>query len=60
MGLILVKEIIKFWRCEKEPLVGDLRLRPLPQLPWQTPMFDVMRLFQVGLEVGTDNQSRVE
>lgn len=46
-GLILVKEVLQFWRCAETPRVSQLCLRPLPRLPADTPMFDMLRFFQV-------------
>jgi metal transporter CNNM len=48
LGLILVKEVLQFWRCKDPPRISQLALRPLPRLPAETPMFDVLRYFQVG------------
>jgi Mg2+/Co2+ transporter CorC len=47
-GLILVKEVLQFWRCPETPRVSQLSLRPFPRLPADTPMFDMLRFFQVG------------
>jgi hypothetical protein len=46
IGLILVKEVLQFWRCAHAPRVSQLCMRPLPQLPVTTPMFDMLRYFQ--------------
>lgn len=46
-GLVLVKELLQFWRSEVLPTVKQLDLRHLPRIPADTPMFDVLRLFQV-------------
>jgi hypothetical protein len=46
-GLILVKEVLQFWRCPETPRVSQLSLRPFPRLPADTPMFDMLRFFQV-------------
>lgn len=46
-GLILVKEVLQFWRCPETPRVSQLSLRPCPRLPADTPMFDMLRFFQV-------------
>lgn len=47
MGLLLIKDLLHYWRCEDTPLVRDMRMRPLPAIPVDTPMFDVLNLFQV-------------
>lgn len=46
-GLVLVKEMLQFWRAETPPTVDQLDLRHMPRIPADTPMFDVLRLFQV-------------
>lgn len=46
-GLILVKEVLQFWRCAETPRVSQLSMRPLPRLSAVTPMFDMLRYFQV-------------
>jgi metal transporter CNNM len=46
-GLILVKEVLQFWRCPETPRVSQLSMRPFPRLPADTPMFDMLRFFQV-------------
>lgn len=54
-GLILVKEALKFMhRPAGAPLprIDGLALRRLPRLPADTPLFDVLRFFQVRLCVG--------
>jgi hypothetical protein len=48
-GLILVKEVLQFWRCPETPRVSQLSMRPFPRLPADTPMFDMLRFFQVGV-----------
>jgi hypothetical protein len=52
IGLMLIKDLLHYWRAprmgDQEPHVRDLRLRPMPAIPVETPMFDVLNLFQVG------------
>jgi hypothetical protein len=48
LGLILVKEVLQFWRCKTPPRVGQLQLRALPRLPADTRMFELLKIFQVG------------
>lgn len=47
IGLILVKELLQFWQAKDAPCVSQLEIRPMPHIPADTPMFDVLRLFQV-------------
>jgi hypothetical protein len=51
-GLILVKELLQFWQAQNAPCVSQLDIRPMPHIPADTPMFDVLRLFQVCEEGG--------
>jgi hypothetical protein len=51
-GLILVKEVLQFWRCPETPRVSQLSMRPFPRLPADTPMFDMLRFFQVRVAGG--------
>eukprot|EP00775_Hariotina_reticulata_P004275 gene4275-4529_t len=48
IGLILVKELLQFWQAKDAPCVRQLEIRPMPHIPADTPMFDVLRLFQTG------------
>eukprot|EP01024_Parvocaulis_polyphysoides_P067218 TRINITY_DN7986_c0_g1_i6.p1 TRINITY_DN7986_c0_g1~~TRINITY_DN7986_c0_g1_i6.p1 ORF type:complete len:282 (-),score=46.71 TRINITY_DN7986_c0_g1_i6:940-1752(-) len=45
IGVLLVKELIL---CNTSKHVSDLKLRSLPRLPKDTPMYDLLRLFQTG------------
>jgi CBS domain containing-hemolysin-like protein len=47
IGLVLVKELLQFWRSPDSPRIGQLDVRYMPHIPADTPMFDVLRLFQV-------------
>ncbi len=40
--------LLQFWRCRKIPTVADIRMRYLPKIPVDTPMFDVLNLFQAS------------
>ena len=48
IGLILIKELLRFWRTDATPAAGDLRMRVLPRMPYDTAMFDMLNFFQVG------------
>lgn len=47
IGLILVKELLHY-DAAQGVLVGNTRMRSLPRLPADTPMYDVLNLFQTG------------
>ncbi|KAF6253868.1 hypothetical protein COO60DRAFT_1273472 [Scenedesmus sp. NREL 46B-D3] len=47
VGLVLVKELLQFWRSPDSPRISQLDVRCMPRIPADTPMFDVLRLFQV-------------
>ena len=48
IGLILIKELLRFWRTDATPAAGDLRMRVLPRMPYDTAMFDMLNFFPVG------------
>ena len=48
VGLILIKELLRFFRTDATPAVGDLRMRVLPRMPYDTAMFDMLNFFQTG------------
>ncbi len=41
--------VLQFWRCQDIPTVADIRMRALPKIPVDTPMFDVLNLFQASI-----------
>lgn len=47
LGLLLVKELVLVNPLDHLP-VGALRLRELPRLEGETPMYDLLRLFETG------------
>ncbi|KAF8064507.1 CBSDUF1 [Scenedesmus sp. PABB004] len=47
IGLILVKELLQY-KTHQEVPVRDVRMRSLPRLPADTPMYDMLKLFQTG------------
>jgi metal transporter CNNM len=47
MGLILVKELVLINPADNTP-VSSLRLRELPRLAADTPMYDMLKLFETG------------
>ncbi|GBF93780.1 hypothetical protein Rsub_06112 [Raphidocelis subcapitata] len=48
IGLVLVKEVLQFWRSKQPPRVSQLTLRQLPRLPADARLYDVLKLFQTG------------
>jgi hypothetical protein len=48
IGLILAKELVQYWSAEQPPLVKDVLMRPFLRVPADTPMFDMLNLFQIG------------
>eukprot|EP01026_Neomeris_dumetosa_P066555 TRINITY_DN6451_c0_g2_i1.p1 TRINITY_DN6451_c0_g2~~TRINITY_DN6451_c0_g2_i1.p1 ORF type:complete len:351 (-),score=32.29 TRINITY_DN6451_c0_g2_i1:342-1394(-) len=45
LGVLLIKELVL---CNQKKYVRDLKIRSLPRLSKNTPMYDLLRLFQTG------------
>lgn len=47
MGLVLVKSLLQHWRSSVSPMVSTLQLCPMLCVAHSTPLFELLRIFQV-------------